>query len=296
MGFLNQMDDIMVRLGTNVTIGAFSATIPVKLEQFLNKYMQHPEFVVIDNPSVISPTVANDLIDVGSKDKKDILYTLLTMGQPYLAFVFANTKKTVDELATYLDQKGLKVAKIHGGITERERKRTIRQVREGQYQYVIASDLAARGIDIPGISLVINYEIPTDLEFVIHRIGRTGRNNLYGHAITLIHEEEMQQIAQLEKLGIHFEFKDLKNNELVERTHYHRRDNRRTRAQKLDNRLVGMVKKAKVKKKPGYKKKIKVAIQADRQQKKKIEERIKARKQKRQRKRERDRLREDLEK
>ncbi|WP_284692412.1 helicase-related protein, partial [Lactobacillus iners] len=158
------------------------------------------------------------------------------------------------------------------------------------------SDLAARGIDIPGISLVINYEIPTDLEFVIHRIGRTGRNNLYGHAITLIHEEEMQQIAQLEKLGIHFEFKDLKNNELVERTHYHRRDNRRTRAQKLDNRLVGMVKKAKVKKKPGYKKKIKVAIQADRQQKKKIEERIKARKQKRQRKRERDRLREDLEK
>lgn len=142
----------------------------------------------------------------------------------------------------------MKVAKIHGGITERERKRTIRQVREGQYQYVIASDLAARGIDIPGISLVINYEIPTDLEFVIHRIGRTGRNNLYGHAITLIHEEEMQQIAQLEKLGIHFEFKDLKNNELVERTHYHRRDNRRTRAQKLDNRLVGMVKKAKVKK------------------------------------------------
>ena len=258
--------------------------------------MEHPEFVVIDNPSVISPTVANDLIDVGSKNKKDILYTLLTMGQPYLAFVFANTKKTVDELATYLDQKGLKVAKIHGGITERERKRTIRQVREGQYQYVIASDLAARGIDIPGISLVINYEIPTDLEFVIHRIGRTGRNNLYGHAITLIHEEEMQQIAQLEKLGIHFEFKDLKNNELVERTHYHRRDNRRTRAQKLDNRLVGMVKKAKVKKKPGYKKKIKVAIQADRQQKKRIEERIKARKQKRQRKRERDRLREDLEK
>lgn len=93
MGFLNQMDDIMVRLGTNVTIGAFSATIPVKLEQFLNKYMEHPEFVVIDNPSVISPTVANDLIDVGSKDKQDILYTLLTMGQPYLAFVFANTKK-----------------------------------------------------------------------------------------------------------------------------------------------------------------------------------------------------------
>lgn len=291
MGFLHQMDEVIAKLSKDAVIGAFSATIPVKLENFLRKYMAKPEFIVIDNPAVIAPTIENDLIDVGSKDKKQLLYKLLTMGQPYLALVFANTKKTVDELTRYLEDQGLKVAKIHGGITERERKRIIRQVRQGQYQYVVASDLAARGIDIEGVSLVINYEIPKDLEFVIHRIGRTGRNNLPGHAITLIYDDEMADIEDLEKLGIHFDFKELKNGELVERTHYHRRDDRRVRSQKLDNRLVGMVKKAKKKRKPGYKKKIKQAIQKDRQQKRKLEERHQMRKAKRKRKRERDRAR-----
>ncbi|MBP2058568.1 ATP-dependent RNA helicase CshB [Lactobacillus colini] len=291
MGFLHQMDEVIAKLNKSVTLGAFSATIPVKLENFLRKYMAKPEFIIIDNPAVIAPTIVNDLIDVGSKDKKQLLYKLLTMGQPYLALVFANTKKTVDELAAYLESQGLKIAKIHGGITERERKRIIRQVRQGQYQYVVASDLAARGIDIEGVNLVINYEIPKDLEFVIHRIGRTGRNNLPGHAITLIYDDEMSDIEDLEKLGISFNFKELKNGELIERTHYHRRDNRRVRSQKLDNRLVGMVKKAKKKRKPGYKKKIKQAIQKDRQQKRKLEERHQMRKAKRKRKRERDRAR-----
>lgn len=296
MGFLSQMDEIMAKLSKETVLAAFSATIPVKLENFLRKYMAKPDFIVIDNPTIIAPTIQNDLIDVGSKDKKAILYQLLTMGQPYLVLVFANTKKTVDELTDYLESQGLKVAKIHGGITERERKRTIRQVREGQYQYVVASDLAARGIDVPGVSLVINYEIPKDLEFVIHRIGRTGRNNLPGHAITLIYDDEMKDIEDLEKLGIHFDFKELKNGELVERTHYHRRDNRKTRNHKLDNRMVGMVKKAKRKRKPGYKKKIRQAIQDDRRQKRKLEERHEMRKAKRRRKRERERARNDFDK
>ena len=293
MGFLGQMDQVMAKLSSKTLLSAFSATIPVKLENFLRKYMAKPEFIVIDNPTVIAPTIQNDLIDVGSGDKKELLYKLLTMGQPYLAVTFANTKKTVDELADYLETQGLKVAKIHGGITERERKRTIRQVREGQYQYVVASDLAARGIDIPGVSLVVNYEIPKDLEFVIHRIGRTGRNNLPGHAITLIYDDEMPDIEDLEKLGINFDFKELKNGELVERTHYHRRDNRRVRTQKLDNNIRGMVKKAKAKRKTGYKKKIQKAIQEDRRQKRKLEERHEMRKAKRKRKRERDRAREN---
>ncbi|WP_324712520.1 DEAD/DEAH box helicase [Lactobacillus gasseri] len=294
MGFLGQMDEIISKLDKKVVLGAFSATIPVKLENFLRKYMSKPDFIVIDNPAIIAPTIQNDLIDVGSRDKKEILYKLLTMGQPYLALVFANTKKTVDELTDYLEEQGLKVAKIHGGITERERKRIIRQVREGQYQYVVASDLAARGIDVPGVSLVVNYEIPKDLEFVIHRIGRTGRNGLKGHAITLIYDEEMPQIEDLEKLGIHFDFKEIKNGELVERTHYHRRDNRQARSHKLDNRMIGMVKKTKKKVKPGYKKKIKQAIQKDRQQKRKIEERHQIRKAKRRRKREREQARENF--
>ena len=288
MGFLSEIDFIAQRLPQNCVLTAFSATIPVKLANFLRKYMAKPETIIIDNPTVISPTVKNDLLDIGSKSRKKILYQLLTMGQPYLALIFANTKQTVDELTEFLINQGLKVAKIHGGITERERKRTMREVEAGQYQYVVATDLAARGIDIEGVSLVINYEIPRELEFVIHRIGRTGRNGMSGHAITLIREEEMNQILKLEKMGIHFDFVEIKDSSLVPRTHYHNRKLRQSTSQGLDNKVRGMVKKAQKKRKPGYKKKIKRAIKQDRAQKNRIEQRSKIRKAKRQRKNRRD--------
>ena len=284
MGFLGEIDFIAQRLPQNCVLTAFSATIPVKLANFLRKYMAKPETIIVDNPTVISPTVKNDLLDVGSKNRKKILYQLLTIGQPYLALIFANTKQTVDELTEFLIKQGLRVAKIHGGITERERKRTMREVEAGQFQYVVATDLAARGIDIAGVSLVINYEIPRELEFVIHRIGRTGRNGMSGHAITLIREEEMDQIFKLENMGVHFDFVELKNGAIVARKHYHSRKTRQSSSQSLDNKMRGLVKKAQKKRKPGYKKKIKRAIQLDKAQKNKIEQRSKIRKAKRQRK------------
>ncbi|MDF7681904.1 DEAD/DEAH box helicase [Lactobacillus sp. ESL0679] len=288
MGFLSDIDFITQRMPKDLLFAAFSATIPVQLSNFLRKYMAKPEQIVIDNPTVISTTIKNDLLDVGAKSRKKILYQILTMGQPYLALVFANTKQKVDDLTEYLQSQGLKVAKIHGGITERERKRALREVEAGQYQYVVATDLAARGLDIDGVSLVINYEIPRDLDFVVHRIGRTGRNGLSGHAVTLIREEEMNRIAGLEKMGVHFDFVEIKNGELVPRKHYHRRTDRNAANRKIDNRLNGLVKKAKKKRKPGYKKKIKQAIQKDKAQKRKIEQRHEVRKAKRQRKQRRE--------
>ncbi len=284
LGFLADVDRIAARLPKDVVMSAFSATIPVKLINFLRKYMAKPEEIVIDNPAVIAPTIKNDLLDIGSKDRKKIVYKLLTMGQPYLALIFANTKQMVDELADYLTKQGLKVAKIHGGITERERKRTLREVRAGQYQYVVASDLAARGIDLPGVSLVINYEIPKDLEFIIHRIGRTGRNGLPGHAVTLVREEEMNRVGALEHMGVHFDFVEIKDGALAPRTHYRRRDNRTASNRQLDPHMKGVVKKVKSKRKPGYKKKIKQAIQEDNRKKRKIEARHEMRHQKRLRK------------
>lgn len=288
LGFLADVDKIAARLPKDVVMSAFSATIPVKLTNFLRKYMAKPEEIVIDNPAVIAPTIKNDLLDIGSKDRKKIVYKLLTMGQPYLALVFANTKQMVDELADYLTKQGLKVAKIHGGITERERKRTLREVRAGQYQYVVASDLAARGIDLPGVSLVINYEIPKDLEFIIHRIGRTGRNGLPGHAVTLVREEEMNRVGALEHMGVHFDFVEIKDGALAPRTHYRRRDNRTAANRQLDPHMKGVVKKVKSKRKPGYKKKIKQAIQEDNRKKRKIEARHEMRHQKRLRKHKRE--------
>lgn len=271
MGFLNTLGQIMQRFPQGYQFAAFSATIPVKLRNFLKKARRDLQFIVIDNPAVIAPTIQNDLLDIGSRDRKEVLYQLLTMGQPYLALVFANTKEKVDEITDYLNAQGLKTAKIHGGITQRERRRTLREVENGQYQYVVASDLAARGIDIAGVSLVINYELPRDLEFVIHRIGRTGRNGLNGHAVTLIVEEEMPRVLQLEKMGVKFDFKQLKNGALVERKHYHARTSRRQHSGQLSGQTRGFIKKQQKKRKPGYKKKIRQAVRQGRARRKRFD-------------------------
>lgn len=287
MGFLSAIDFVVQRLPKAVVYAAFSATIPVKLSHFLAKYMPHSEQVVIANPAVISPTVKNDLLDVGASDREELLYRLLTLGQPYLALVFANTKETVDDLTQFLQEQGLKVAKIHGGITERQRKRTLRQVKDGQFQYVVATDLAARGLDIPGVSLVINYQIPRNLEFMIHRIGRTGRNGMPGHAITLVQAEEMGAIAELEKTGVHFDLVALKNGRLVARKERRYQPKHETQSPRFNPQLVGYVKKEKKKRKPGYKKKIRRAIREDKKKQHQLEQRHRVRKAKRLRRRRR---------
>ena len=269
LGFLKETDAIASAMPKELQMMVFSATIPDKLKPFLRKYMTDPIVEVVENKNVISPTIDNWLISTKGRDRNQLIYQLLTMGQPYLALVFANTKERVDDLTRYLRSQGLRVAKIHGGIPPRERKRTMREIQNMEYQFVVATDLAARGIDIEGVSQVINDDIPEDLEFFIHRVGRTGRNGMEGTAITLYAPSEDKMIAELENLGISFEEKKLSNGELVASYDRNRRFKRRTRSNKLDPKIVGMVKKEKKKRKPGYKNKIKRAIKRDEQQKRK---------------------------
>lgn len=270
LGFLKETDAIASAMPKELQMMVFSATIPDKLKPFLRKYMTDPIVEVVENKNVISPTIDNWLISTKGRDRNQLIYQLLTMGQPYLALVFANTKERVDDLTRYLRSQGLRVAKIHGGIPPRERKRTMREIQNMEYQFVVATDLAARGIDIEGVSQVINDDIPEDLEFFIHRVGRTGRNGMEGTAITLYAPSEDKMIAELESLGISFEEKKLSNGELVASYDRNRRFKRRTRSNKLDPKIVGMVKKEKKKRKPGYKNKIKRAIKGDEQQKRKL--------------------------
>lgn len=279
MGFLDVVDKITDKLPEDREMMVFSATIPQKLEPFLKKYMHGPQRVEIKNNSIIPKNVDNWLMFSHGRDKKEIIYQLMTIGEPYLVLVFANTKKTVDEIYQYLRGKGLKVARIHGGLTPRERKRTMKQVENMEYQFVVATDLAARGIDINGVSHVINAEIPDDLDFFIHRVGRTGRNKMSGIAITLYDPGEENKVDAIEHMGITFEPKDIKNGEIVEAVERDRRFTRKANQEKLDTKLVGYVKKQKTKKKPGYKKKIKKAINEEHRQQRKIKIRQERRKQ-----------------
>lgn len=270
LGFLKETDAIASTLPKDLQMLVFSATIPEKLRPFLRKYMYNPVIEVVANKHVISPTIDNWLISTKGRDKNKLIYDLLTMGEPYLALVFANTKERADELTNYLRSQGLKVAKVHGGIQPRQRKRIMREIQNLDYQFVVATDLAARGIDIEGVSHVINDDIPEDLEFFVHRVGRTGRNGMKGTAITLYEPSEEKLIDELESMGVHFVPKAVKNGEIVDSYDRNRREKRQTRKESMDPKLRGFVKKEKKKRKPGYKKKIKRAIKRDEQQKRRI--------------------------
>ncbi|MBC6926534.1 DEAD/DEAH box helicase [Ligilactobacillus salivarius] len=270
LGFLKETDAIASTLPKDLQMLVFSATIPEKLRPFLRKYMYNPVIEVVANKHVISPTIDNWLVSTKGRDRNKLIYDLLTMGEPYLALVFANTKERADELTNYLRSQGLKVAKVHGGIQPRQRKRIMREIQNLDYQFVVATDLAARGIDIEGVSHVINDDIPEDLEFFVHRVGRTGRNGMKGTAITLYEPSEEKLIDELESMGIHFVPKAVKNGEIVDSYDRNRREKRQTRKESMDPKLRGFVKKEKKKRKPGYKKKIKRAIKRDEQQKRRI--------------------------
>lgn len=270
LGFLKETDAIASTLPKDLQMLVFSATIPEKLRPFLRKYMYNPVIEVVANKHVISPTIDNWLVSTKGRDRNKFIYDLLTMGEPYLALVFANTKERADELTNYLRSQGLKVAKVHGGIQPRQRKRIMREIQNLDYQFVVATDLAARGIDIEGVSHVINDDIPEDLEFFVHRVGRTGRNGMKGTAITLYKPSEEKLIDELESMGVHFVPKAVKNGEIVDSYDRNRREKRQTRKESMDPKLRGFVKKEKKKRKPGYKKKIKRAIKRDEQQKRRI--------------------------
>lgn len=277
MGFLETVDKIASSLPKELQFLVFSATIPQKLQLFLKKYLSNPVIEQIKTKTVISDTIENWLISTKGQDKNAQIYQITQLLQPYLAMIFVNTKTRADELHSYLIAQGLKVAKIHGDVPPRERKRIMNQVKNLEFEYIVATDLAARGIDIEGISHVINDAIPQDLSFFVHRVGRTGRNGLPGTAITLYQPSDDSDIRELEKLGIQFIPKMIKADEFQDTYDRDRRSNREKRQEKLDTEMIGLVKKKKKKIKPGYKKKIQWAVNEKRRKTRRAENRARGR-------------------
>lgn len=277
MGFLETVDKIAGSLPRDLQFMVFSATIPQKLQPFLKKYLSNPVMEQIRTKTVVSDTIENWLVSTKGRDKNAQIYEISQILQPYLAMIFVNTKARADELHGYLVAQGLKVAKIHGDIAPRERKRIMNQVKNLDFEYIVATDLAARGIDIEGVSHVINDAIPQDLSFFVHRVGRTGRNGLPGTAITLYQPSDDSDIRELEKLGIKFIPKMMKDGEFQDTYDRDRRANREKSYEKLDTEMIGLVKKKKKKIKPGYKKKIQWAVNEKRRKTKRAENRARGR-------------------
>lgn len=259
LGFLHDVDQIAGRLPKDLQMLVFSATIPQKLQPFLMKYMEKPQVINLEPKNIIAPSITNYLLPAKGKSKMAVLEDVLGIGQQYFTLIFANTKQNVNEIADSLKEKGYDCAVLHGDVPARERKRIMRRVHNLEYQLMVATDLAARGIDIEGVSHVINYEIPKDSDFFVHRIGRTGRNNLPGTAITLYSPDEEKAVNELEGIGIHFQTVRIKDGgfEEVDDRRNRDRDRKLPKSQtEADPRIRGMVKKAKKKVKPNYKRKL----------------------------------------
>lgn len=254
LGFMEDIDKIAVRSSENCQFLVFSATIPNQMSHFLKKYVKNPQYLEVDNAN--SGKITYTLLHVKSKTRLEKLYEITEVINPYLAIIFANKKTEVEEISSYLISKGLNVGVLHGDLTPRERKQIQKRISNLDFTYVIASDLMSRGIDIEGVSHIINYNIPNDLDFFIHRAGRTARAGLNGDCITIYNNKDEENLKTLEKRGIEFLHIDIKDNEFIEINDRNKRDNR----QKIvaDHNLTEKLKsrvKSNNKVKPGYKKK-----------------------------------------
>ncbi|AQQ52985.1 DEAD/DEAH box helicase [Planococcus lenghuensis] len=255
MGFIEEIDQVAGRMRENLEMYVFSATIPEKLKPFLKKYMESPIHIKMGDKKPVAEGLDFYLVPVRGKSKTNRLVEVMNAINPYLAIIFTNTKQTAESVAKELSQQGIRVGQIHGNLPPRERTKVMKQVRDLEFQYIVATDLAARGIDIPGISHVINYEIPEDLEFFIHRVGRTARAGMKGLAITLYNPEDEDALVRVEKMGIPFEQKDVKDGEFTDLKERHSRKKRPKTQNEADLKADSLVRKPN-KVKPGYKKKM----------------------------------------
>lgn len=255
MGFIEDVDQVASRMREDLQIYVFSATIPEKLKPFLKKYMENPQYAHIEPKQIQAENIEFILVPQKSRSREIVLYDTLNAINPYLAIVFTNTKSKADEVADYLLNKGLKTGRVHGGLSPRERNKMMKQIRDLEFQYIVATDLAARGIDIPGVSHVINYELPQDLDFFIHRVGRTARAGHSGTAITIYEPSDEDAIAQIEKKGITFSHQEVKAGEWVQLNDRHKRSSRPKGENEIDKKAKSLIRKPK-KVKPGYKKKM----------------------------------------
>ena len=278
MGFLADVDQIASSFGKRVQMLVFSATIPQKLQPFLKKYLHNPVMQKIANKTVISDTIENWLVSTKGSSHNQLLFQLTKATNPYMAMIFANTKGRVDDIHHFLTSNGLKVAKIHGDVPPRERKRIMNSIKNLDYQYVVATDIAARGIDIEGVSHIINDEIPKDLTFFVHRVGRSGRNGLQGTAITLYSPSDDSSIREIEKMGVTFQPKAIKDGEIVDSYDRDRREKRTKKQDEISTKTIGALKKGKKHVKPGYKRAIKWQIEEDNKKKRRAERNKNARK------------------
>ena len=200
MGFLDDISKIIAQIPKKRQTLLFSATMPPAILKVGKRFMNHPEIVKIKNQQLTADLVDQFFVKVRENEKFDIMTRILDVQTPELTIVFGRTKRRVDELSRGLVARGYNAAGIHGDLSQQQRSAVLKKFRGGDLDILVATDVAARGLDISGVSHVYNYDIPQDPESYVHRIGRTGRAGHQGISVTFVTPNEMDYLRVIEKL------------------------------------------------------------------------------------------------
>ena len=209
MGFIHDVKKVVAKLPEKRQTLFFSATMPLEIAELAKKILNNPKYVEVTPVSSTAELVKQELYFVNKNDKRDFLSDLLLEQPIASAIVFTRTKHGADRVARHLQKNGIKADAIHGDKSQNQRQNALNSFKNGQSRVLVATDIAARGIDIDNLSHVINFDIPNVAETYVHRIGRTGRAGAAGIAISLCDYEEQAYLKDIEKLiGKKIEYKN----------------------------------------------------------------------------------------
>ncbi|MCB1207423.1 MAG: DEAD/DEAH box helicase [Verrucomicrobiae bacterium] len=199
MGFADEMEALLRALPEERQTLFFSATMNDAVSRIIQRYGKNPELVKIEREALTVESIEQVCYEARQRSRIELISRLIDLEQPRLSIVFCNTKRAVDECTEELLARGYSADRLHGDIAQTMRERVLRLFREGTVEILVATDVAARGIDISDIDLVFNYELPQDPEDYVHRIGRTGRAGRSGKAISFIHGRDIYRIKTIER-------------------------------------------------------------------------------------------------
>lgn len=197
MGFIDQVEYILSALPKDRVTVVLSATMPQDIQELCGRYMNEPIYAEVEELDPAADRICQERYEVGHKDKLALLKDLVTVENPDSCMIFCNTQLKVDEIYEELSSLKYTCEKIHGGLEQSDRLRVMEDFKRGYFRYLVATDVAARGIDIENVSLVVNFDVPNTSENYVHRIGRTGRIGNLGKAITFVAPSERRLLDDI---------------------------------------------------------------------------------------------------
>lgn len=198
MGFIEDVETLLKEAAGDRQTMFLSATMPDRVRALTHRYSRAPQHILIRSDKVTLEEIEQIVVNTSEETKLDQLCAMINAEQPYLAMVFCRTKERVSQVATELARRGYLVDELHGDLTQAKRKLVMQRFSTAKLQILVATDIAARGLDIEGVTHVFNYDIPRDVETYIHRIGRTGRAGEKGKAVTFVNARQYDELRRIE--------------------------------------------------------------------------------------------------